>query len=106
MLPKLRLSLLVLALVGGAFAADSTDNLSTKILTPDLAQQLLGGTIEAAKRNSSADTKAGDTLISQCSYSIKSDAVTPLSVSLLLRRAGTADEAKTIFLASKKTYNG
>ncbi len=106
MLPRLRPGLLVLALVWSAFAADSADNLATKILTPDLAQQLLGGTIEPAKRNSSADTKAGETLISQCSYSIKSDAVTPVTVSLFLRRAGTAEQAKTIFLASRKTYNG
>jgi len=106
MLSQLRFSLLVLALATCAFAADPGDNLSTKILTPDLAQQILGGPVEPAKRNSGIDIKNGNTVLSQCSYSIKSDAVTPISISLLLRRAGTAEEAKTIFLASKTTYNG
>jgi hypothetical protein len=102
----MRLVLLVLALVTGALAAEAADNLSARILTPELAQQLLGGTIEPATRNSSSDIKAGDTVVSQCSYSIKSDTVTPTSISLILRRAGSAEETKAIFLASKKTYNG
>ncbi|MEY2504062.1 MAG: hypothetical protein QOG27_342, partial [Verrucomicrobiota bacterium] len=50
MLFKPCLSLLVLVLVTGTLVADSADNLSAKILTPGLAQQLLGGTIEPAPK--------------------------------------------------------
>jgi hypothetical protein len=106
MLFKLCLSLLVLVLVTGILVADSADNLSAKILAPDLAQQLLGGTIEPAPKNSRADIKVGDTVLSQCSYSMRGDALTPMSLSLLVRRARNAEEAKTIFLASKKTFSG
>jgi hypothetical protein len=101
-----RLSLLLLLLATCALAADSVDNLAAKILTPEVAQRILGAPVEAAKVNSEADMKSGATLMSRCSYSLKNDGGTTTSVSLLLRRAATPEEAKAIFLASKQTYHG
>ena len=86
---------------------NAAGNIAAKIFTEEMAQSVLGAPVQPASRNSDADIKNGATTVSQCSYSIKGDAaVMPTSVSLLLRRAGSADEAKTIFLSSKTTYNG
>ncbi|MDQ6809604.1 MAG: hypothetical protein M3Z64_09315 [Verrucomicrobiota bacterium] len=87
-------------------AAEPADNLAAKTFTLEMAQHLLGGPTEPAKRNSQADIRNGSTVVSQCSYSVKGDDITPRTISLLLRRAGDAAEAKNIFLSSKRTYNG
>ena len=96
----------VVLLATCALAADATDNVAAKIFTPEVAQRIFGAPATAGKVNSEADMKSGAVIISRCSYSVKGDGATATSVSLMLRRAGTTEEARTIFLASKQTYHG
>ena len=102
----LRPCLLALLLSTAGVAADSNVNLATSILTPEVAQRILSAPVEAAKANSEADMTSGATVVSRCSYSVKGDSPMATRVSLMLRRAGTTEEAKAIFLASKQTYHG
>lgn len=88
-----------------ALVAAAADNEASRIFTAESAQQVLGGPVAPAARNSTADIKNGATIVSQCSYSANTGD-TALSVSLTLRRAATADEAKSIFASSKKIYDG
>jgi hypothetical protein len=102
----MKLFTVLLVMTASAVLAQSVDNLAVRILTPEMAQRILGAPADAAKANSEADMKNGATVISRCSYSLKSDAAMDITVGLMLRRAGTSEEAKTIFLASKQTYHG
>ena len=106
MFPAPRHCLLVILLATGALAGDATDNVAAKIFTAEVAQRIFGAPATPGKVNSEADTKSGGAVISRCSYSVKGDGTTATSVGLMLRRAGTTEEAKTIFLASKQTYHG
>jgi adenosylmethionine-8-amino-7-oxononanoate aminotransferase len=96
----------VLLFATSALAGDLADNIAAKVLTSEAAQRVLSAPVEAGKVNSEADMKSGATVISRCSYSVKGDSAMTISVSLMLRRAGTTEEAKAIFLSSKQTYHG
>ena len=89
-----------------ANAAETADNVAAKVFTPEIAQKVLGGPVEPAKRNSQADISNGSTVVSQCSYALRTDSDQSTSTSLVLRRAGSSEEAKKIFLASKQMYKG
>jgi hypothetical protein len=101
----LRLGLLVFLLSTSIVAADPAVNIAATILTPEVAQRIFGGPVEAAKLNSEADMKSGAAVVSRCSYSKNDDAGTATNISLLLRRAATLEEGKAIFLASKLTHH-
>ena len=102
----LRSGFLVLAIAASALAGDLADNMATKLLTSEAAQRILNAPVEAGKVNSETDMKSGTTVVSRCSYSVKGDLPTTITVSLMLRRAGTPEEAKAIFLASEQIYHG
>jgi hypothetical protein len=106
MMVLLRASLLGLLFATSALAEGLVDNIAAKVLTAEIAERILNAPVEAAKANSEADMKSGATVVSRCSYSVKGDSPTAIRVSLMFRRAGTPEEAKAIFLASKTTYNG
>ena len=82
------------------------DNLAAKVFTEEMAQRIFSAPVKPADRNKEADIKNGAITVSRCSYSVTGDAALPITVSLMLRRAGSADEAKSIFLSSKSTYKG
>ena len=87
-------------------ATANADNMASRVFTEEMAQRVLAAPVQPASRNHDADMKNGETTVSQCSYSLKNADGTSKSTSLMLRRAGSPEEAKTIFLASKKIYNG
>jgi hypothetical protein len=84
-------------------AADPALNLAATILTPEVAQRIFGAPVDAAKLNSEPDTISRAAVVSRCSYSLRSETGTASNISLLLRRAGTVEEAKAIFFASRLT---
>jgi hypothetical protein len=90
----------------GAEPPAAGDNLATKVFTEEMAQRILSAPVQPAERNKEADLKNGAVTVSRCSYSAKGDAVLPITLSLMLRRAGSPAEAKSIFLSSKSTYKG
>jgi hypothetical protein len=94
-----------LVCVGITTLAHAGENECAKTFTAEVAGRVLSGPVVAAERNSKDDLKNGPTIVSQCGYSAKqgSDDIT---IGVTLRKAGTAEEAKSIFLGSKKTYNG
>lgn len=85
---------------------NAADNVAAQAFTEEMAQRVLAAPVQPAKGNSGADMKNGETTVSQCSYSLKNGDLSPAAVSLMLRRAPSASEAKTIFLSSKKIYSG
>jgi hypothetical protein len=106
MIVLLRAGLLGLLLATTTLAEGLADNIAAKVLTPEVAQRILSAPVEAAKVNSEADMTSGATVVSRCSYLVKGDSPMTIRVSLMLRRAGTTEETKAIFLASKQTCHG
>jgi hypothetical protein len=106
MMVLLRAGLLGLLFATSVLAEDLAGNIAAKVLTAEVAERILSAPVEAAKANSEPDIKSGATVVSRCSYSVKGDSAMTIRVSLMLRRAGTPEEAKAIFLASKQTYHG
>jgi hypothetical protein len=88
-----------------ALAAGPTANTCVGVLTADVAQHVLGGAVAPGIRNAVSDQTMGTTMISRCSYSLKGVA-RGAAVSLMLTKAGSADEAKSNFTSSKATYKG
>jgi hypothetical protein len=84
--------------------ADDT-NRASKILTAELAQKILGAPVEASG-SGMADTEIGQTWVSRISYRAKTGGASAPSVSLLIRHASAAADAKTIFESSKATFHG
>jgi hypothetical protein len=87
-----------------AVRADDTTRAS-KILTAELAQKILGAPVEAGG-SGMADTEIGQTWVSRVSYHVKSGAASAPEISLLIRHASAAADAKTIFESSKATFHG
>jgi len=102
------LRFIALVAVGAAFlpGAQAGENRASQILTAEIAQNILGVPVEGAAKNAEADTENGKTVISFASYSAKGGEFNAPRVSLMLRKAGSSDEAKSIFLSSKTTYKG
>jgi len=94
-----------LAISSSTACAAPADNACVSVLTADVAQRVLGAAVEPGIRNSVTDQTMGTSVISRCSYSLKG-VMRGATVSLMLTRAGTADEAKTNFTSSKATYKG
>lgn len=84
--------------------ADDTSR-AGKILTPELAQKILGAPVEASA-TSIPDTEMGQTWVSRISYQAKTGGASAPGVSLLIRHAASATEAQTIFESSKATFHG
>ena len=87
-------------------SVEAGDNRASQILTPELAQQLLGTPIEPAAKNAEPDTKNEKTRLSFASYSAKGGDFNAPRLSLMIRQAGSKEEAQQIFLSSKRAYSG
>jgi hypothetical protein len=81
-------------------------NRASQILTPALAKKLLGVDVQASADNTAPDTVNGATWVSQAQYSVKGGTANTPCVGMLLRHAGSKDEAKQIFQQSKNTFKG
>lgn len=84
-----------------AALADET-NRASKVLTPEIASKVLGGTVKASLSNTMADTEMGKIWVSNSHYSIQGGP----QISLLIRHAASKDEAKNNFEQSKGIYKG
>lgn len=71
-----------------------------------MAAEILGAGITPAARNASPDVDTGGAVLSQAGYSAKTSAGENVSVSVLLRRAPSAEAASAIFMASKRNFQG
>jgi len=100
--------LLALAVCGGATTVlgDPVDNIAANILTPEVAQRILGRPVEAAARNSNADMHNGANVVSQAGYNIKDGDSSAPRIGVTIRRFATVEEAKSAFAGSKGTYSG
>ncbi len=101
--------LFALALLAGpampASAGETKANRASEILTADLAQKILGVPVESSSA-ATPDTEMGQTWVSRISYRAKTGDASAPGVSLLIRHAGSAAEAKSIFDSSKATFHG
>ncbi len=102
LVPQIMVALICLATVA---RADSS-NRASQILTADLAQKILGAAVEPGSKNATADTEMGKIWVSSASYSVSGGGATASRVTVLIRHADTADQAKTIFESSKGTFKG
>lgn len=84
------------------FAAQPVTNACTKVLTPEVAQRILGGSVVADNVNSRPDVKAVG-VMSNCGYTLKDH---DASVGMMLRNLKSSEQAKKAFLASKIIYKG
>ena len=91
----------IAALSTSAFAGPS--NRATEILTPGIAQKILGASVKAGPKNSEADVVKGKTWTSKANYSTTGDGP---SIKLLIRHAESADQAKQIFDSNKASNKG
>ncbi|MEP6811059.1 MAG: hypothetical protein ABI992_12515, partial [Chthoniobacterales bacterium] len=92
------LAVFALCYVTNVRAGDT--NRASKILTAELAQKILGAPVEAGG-SGMADTEMGQTWVSRVSYHVKTGAASAPEVSLLIRHAPAAADAKTTFESSK-----
>jgi hypothetical protein len=95
----------VLSLCSIPIARADDTNRASKILTAELAQKILGAPVEAGG-SGMADTEIGQTWVSRVSYHVKTGAASAPEISLLIRHAPAAADAKTIFESSKATFHG
>ena len=77
-------------------------NRASLVLTPAIAQQVLGAPAQASPHNKMADTMTGPIWVSNANYSLSGGR----SVSLLIRHAASKDEASSIFASSKVSFKG
>src|SRR5260370_41048867 len=84
--PMLRVLLVLLTtsfFMRYALVAGPAENESARVLTPEIAAWILGTAVEPAARNSQADIRNGQTVVSQCSYSVNDGALALRSDSLI-----------------------
>lgn len=96
-------AVLELSFVVSVRAGDT--NRAGQILTAELAQKILGVPVESSS-TSNADTEIGQTWVSRISYRAKTGGASAPGVSLLIRHAASAADAKPIFESSKATFHG
>ena len=87
-------------------SATELDNIAIKMLTPEIAERILGAPVEAGSQNESADIHNGANVVSRAGYGVKAGGPSSPRIGLLLRRSATAEETKTAFLGSKAIYHG
>ena len=80
-------------------------NRASKILTPDLATQILGTEAAGGLRNTYGDTETGKTWVSTASYSSKIG-LDPRTVTLLIRHGASAAETQKAFEQSREVLKG
>jgi len=90
------------AVLSPLFADDAVR--AAKILTPELAQSILGAPVKVSGSGMS-DTEVGKTWVSQIHYA-KKDEGAKGQVGLLIRHAATKEEASNTFESSKETFKG
>lgn len=105
MIVSTALSALVALAAAGLALADGT-NRATKVLTPELAQKILGGPVEANPNNAQGDTENGKTWVSRAYYSLKTSGGKSPQVGLLIRHGTDKAQSKSIFESSKSTFSG
>lgn len=101
---NLRFVILIAALAGAATTASAS--IAGDVFTAAMATEVLGDAISPSARNASPDVDTGGTILSQSGYTAKTRDGNNVAVSLLLRRAPTAEAASSIFLASKRNFQG
>lgn len=80
-------------------------NRASKILTPELATQILGSEAAGGLRNTYGDTEKGKTWVSTASYSSKVG-LDPRTVTLLIRHESSAAETQKVFEKSREVLKG
>ncbi len=85
--------------------ADDDVNRASKILTPELATQILGSDAAGSLRNTYGDTEKGKTWVSTASYSSKGG-LNPKTVTLLIRHGASAAETQKAFEQSREVLKG
>jgi hypothetical protein len=80
-------------------------NRASKILTSDLATQILGSEAAGGLRNTYGDTEKGKTWVSTASYSSKAG-LDPKTVTLLIRHGASAAETQMAFEQSREVLKG
>jgi hypothetical protein len=92
------ISLLVLG------TAAMADNRATQILTESMASGVLGCPVQASQDNAFPDTEIGKVWVSNAHYSEKGGA--KRTIGILIRHAGSPEEAQNTFAQSKQLYHG
>jgi len=80
-----------------------TGNRARKMLTPEIAQSILGAPVQESSRNAVADTVMGNTWVSTAAYMLGDNSTSQVSV---LIRHGSKEESKNAFVQCKEMYKG
>ena len=90
------------AVLSPALATDTCR--AAKVLTPEIAQSVLGGPVEVSGSGMD-DTEVGKTWVSKVHYKKAAEGAKG-QVGLLIRHASTKEEASNTFESSKSTFKG
>lgn len=86
--------------------ADKTANRASQIFTEELAKTVLGCGVKANTSNNSQDEVTGEAWVSRAGYSASSSSRPVPQLTLLIRHAKSANQAKNIFDSCKSAYGG
>lgn len=85
---------------------DKNANRASQIFTEELAKAVLGCGVKANTSNNSQDEVTGEAWVSRAGYSASSSSRPVPQLTLLIRHAKSANQAKNIFDSSKSAYGG
>lgn len=81
-------------------------NRASKLLTEDLAKDVLGCGVKPNTSNNSQDEVTGEAWVSRAGYSASSSSRPVPQLTLLIRHAKSSDQAKNVFDSSKTAFGG